>query len=97
MAYDEKQLRDEKGRWTQSMIDRLHQKFEAQGVPNARVQAVAHLQLHGVLHPGTEQLTPKGHERSRMGPEERAKDRAARQLGRHRSEMTMVNGKPRVK
>lgn len=97
MTYDPKQLRDERGRWAQSMIDRLHDKLRAEGVENPRVQAVAHLQLHGVLHPGTETLTPKGLERTRMGPEERAKDRYARQHDRERSEVKLHNGRPRVK
>lgn len=91
------QLRDEKGRWAQSMIDRLHGKLAAQGVENPRVQAVAHLQHTGVLHAGSEMLTPKGLERTRMGPIERAKDRYAQQLGRHRSEIKLLNGRPRVK
>jgi hypothetical protein len=97
MAYNPDQLRDEHGRFAASMIDRLHQALEAKGVPNARVEAVAHLQKHGVLHPGTERLTAKGLERTRMGPIERAKDRGARQLGRDRSEMGFKAGRAYVK
>jgi hypothetical protein len=97
MAFNPNELRDERGRWAAGMVDRLHKIMEAKGVPNARAEAVAHLQKSGVLHPGTETLTPLGVERSHMGPAERMKDRAARQLGRHRSEMKIVNGKARVK
>lgn len=66
-----------------TMIDRLTRQMSAKGVPNARAEAVAHLQNSGVLHKGTEKLTVKGHERTLMGASGRAKDRAARQSGDH--------------
>ena len=97
MPFNPNELRDEHGRWAAGMVDRLTGIMEKKGVPNARAEAVQHLQNSGVLYAGTERLTPLGVERSHMGPQERAKDRAARQLGRHRSEMKIVDGKARVK
>lgn len=91
------QLRDYHGRFAAGMIDRLHGIMEGKGVPNARAEAIAHLQKSGVLYPGTERLTALGLERTRMGPVERAKDRTARQLGRDRSEIGYRDGKPFVK
>lgn len=66
-----------------TMIDRLTRQMSGKGVPNARAEAVAHLQKSGVLRKGTETLTVKGHERTAMGPAGRAKDRAARQSDGH--------------
>ena len=63
------------------MIGRLTRQLDAKGVPNARAEAIAHLQDCGVLRKGTETLTAKGRERTAMGPAGRAKDRAARQTG----------------
>jgi hypothetical protein len=69
-----------------TMIDRLTRQMSAKGVPNARAEAVTHLQNCGVLRKGTETLTAKGRERTHMGPSGRAKDRAARQSGDHKPE-----------
>lgn len=79
------------------MIDRLHGIMEAKGVPNARAEAIAHLQKSGVLYPGTERLTPLGLARTRMGPVERAKDRFARATGHPRHEIGFKGGRPFVK
>jgi hypothetical protein len=91
------QLRDEHGRFAAGMIDRLHGIMQSKGVPNARAEAIAHLQKSGVLYPGTERLTPLGLARTRMGPIERAKDRLARSLGHERSEIGYKAGRPYVK
>jgi hypothetical protein len=61
------------------IVERLTRQLSAKGVPNARVEAVASLQKHGVLYEGTEMLTPTGYKRQAMGPINRAKSRAARQ------------------
>jgi len=91
------QLRDEHGRFAAGMIDRLHSIMQSKGVPNARAEAVAHLQKSGVLKPGTENLTPLGLARTRMGPIERAKDRYARATDRDRSEIGHKAGRTFVK
>jgi hypothetical protein len=68
-----------------SMVDRLTSQMAAKGVPNARVEAIMHLRHCGVLKAdGT--LTAKGRSRTAMGPAGRAKDRAARQADRRKSE-----------
>lgn len=48
--------------------------------------AVKHLQDHGSLYRGTETLTRKGIERSELGAEGRAIDRAAKRLDRPASD-----------
>lgn len=74
-------LRANDGKFAASMIDRLTRQMSAKGVPDARAEAVAHLQNCGVLRKNGETLTAKGKERTLMGPAGRAKDRAARQTG----------------
>jgi hypothetical protein len=68
-----------------SMVDRLTAQMAAKGVPNARVEAIMHLRNSGVLD-AAGRLTAKGRSRTAMGPAGRAKDRAARQTGRAKSE-----------
>lgn len=64
---------------TPKIITRLENQLKAKGMAPAEAAAVAREQLtkHGILRPGTDQLTFYGAQRDQMTPAARAKDRAA--------------------
>jgi hypothetical protein len=78
------------------LITRLTRQMSAKGVPNARVEAVLHLQNCGNLKKGTEELTVKGKKREAMGPAGRAIDRAAQRSGRDPKDYKYVPGRGAV-
>lgn len=92
MSFNPNQLRNQYGRWAADMVDKLERIMAAKGVPNARAEAVAHLQKSGVLKPGTEELTAEGIRRTQLGAAGRAKERAARQTGHKPEEYHATKG-----
>ena len=66
------------------IYDRLVSQLKAKGQSNDAAHAIAssQLQKHGILKPGTKELTAKGEKRNSMSPAERAKDRAANKDGK---------------
>jgi hypothetical protein len=66
------------------ILERLVGQLEAQGKDKKSAFAIAtsELQKAGDLKPGSQELTPKGAQRQAMGAAGRAKDRAAKRLGR---------------
>lgn len=80
------QPRDNSGRWTHGLLDSLKQQLAARGEENPHQKAIEILREQGsVDHAGN--LTRQGEARQRLGREGRAKDRAARQLGREPEDM----------
>lgn len=77
----------------QGMIERLTRQLGKKGLPNAREEAVAHLQKSGILRKGTETLTKKGEERTKMGPAGRAIDRASKLSGRPARDYKYIPGR----
>ena len=67
----------------QLIVKRLTSRLSAKGVPDARAVALEQLAKHGILKPGTEELTFYGATRNAMTPAARAKDRASRASGNH--------------
>ena len=67
------------------ILPRLISQLTAKGVPDAEGVAKRTLTRAGVLDASGE-LTAHGRLRQEMGAAERAKDRAAKQSGRHRSQ-----------
>lgn len=70
------------------ILERLVQQLEAKGKDKGSAFAIATSQLQktGSLKKGTQELTAKGEQRSAMGAEGRAKDRAAKRLDRPTSD-----------
>lgn len=70
-----------------AILDRLVSQLEAKGKDKSSAYAIANSQLqkHGVLKKGTQELTPKGAKRQALGNAGRAKERAARYSGKHKS------------
>lgn len=64
------------------ILDRLTHQLASRGVNNAREEAKVQLAKHGILRPGTEQLTFYGSTRDAMTPAQRAADRAAKYSGK---------------
>lgn len=66
-----------------NILDRLVSQLKAKGMPEGQAYATATktLQKSGSLKPGTQELTAKGKQRSKLGAAGRAKDRAAKQSG----------------
>lgn len=83
------------------ILDRLVSQLEAKGKPKAQAYAIATstLQKSGSLKKGSDQMTRKGEERSKMGAAGRAKDRAAKASGRKPSDFkyNQLNNTARVK
>jgi hypothetical protein len=98
MGYDPDEPRDDKGRWSSSIVDSLKAQLIKKGTPKEKVQdlAVEILQGHGILDAKGE-LTAKGREREALGHKGRVIDRAARQLGRKPEEIGIQNKRPYVK
>jgi hypothetical protein len=100
MSYNPSQPRDQKGKWTEGIVDSLERQLRTKGhAPVAAHQlAIEILTNQGTLD-SAGNLTAKGRDRERMGRAERAKDRAARQLGRKPTEMAYQksSGKAHVK
>jgi len=71
-----------------NILDRLVSQLKAKGMPEGQAYATATktLQKSGSLKPGTQELTAKGKQRSKLGAAGRAKDRAAKQSGRKPSD-----------
>ena len=67
---------------SQPILPRLVSQLAAKGVPDPEGVAKRHLTRAGVLDASGE-LTAHGRIRQEMGAAERAKDRAAKQSGRH--------------
>lgn len=67
------------------ILDRLVGQLEAKGKPKQQAYAIAvsALQKSGNLRPGTVEATSKGKARGEMGAAGRAKDRAAKESGKH--------------
>jgi hypothetical protein len=63
------------------IYDRLVSQLKAKGVPDPYGVAQAQLEKHGILQPGSRNLTAKGETRNAMTPAQRAKDRASRYSG----------------
>lgn len=82
------QPRDDRGRWTHSLIASLENQLLAKGHKGAEAHALAIeiLQKQGSLDKNGV-ITDHGMERQSMGKAGRAKDRAAKQLGRDPSEI----------
>lgn len=72
------------------ILERLRDQLMAKGMPKPRAYAVAtsQLQKHGILKPGSQELTAKGKTRNEMSASERAKDRQAKQSGHSTKEYT---------
>lgn len=72
----------------QNILTRLRKQLEAKGMSydKAHSLAVETLQNSGSLYRGTETLTPKGIERTRMGAAGRAIDREVQRSGRPASD-----------
>lgn len=68
------------------ILDRLVSQLQAKGMDKKKAFAVAtsSLQKAGDLKKGTQELTPKGETRQKMGAAGRAKDRAAARTGKHK-------------
>lgn len=83
------------------ILERLVSQLKAKGMPEKKAYAVAtaHLQKHGSLKKGSQELTAKGRERSKMGAAGRAKDRAAKATGRSPSDYkyNQLNNTARLK
>lgn len=77
----------------QGMVERLTRQMAKKDVPNARAEAVSHLQKSGILRKGTEKLTRKGEERTAMGPAGRAIDRASKLSGHPPSSYRYIPGR----
>jgi len=65
------------------ILTRLTHQLAARGIGNAEAAAREQLTKHGILRPGTDQLTFYGSSREKLGPAGRAKDRAAKYSGSH--------------
>lgn len=63
------------------ILERLVNQLKGK-VENPYAAATAQLEKHGILKPGTEELTAYGRKRDAMTPEQRAKDRASKYTGR---------------
>ena len=83
------------------ILDRLVSQLKAKGKPEGQARAIATstLQKSGSLKRGSDQMTPKGEARSKMGAAGRAKDRAAKVSGRKASDYkyNQLNNTARVK
>jgi hypothetical protein len=68
------------------ILERLVSQLEAKGKPKQQAYAIATsaLQKSGNLKPGTQKATEKGRRRGEMGAAGRAKDRAAKESGKHK-------------
>ena len=69
----------------QNLINRLTSQLSAKGVKNAEGEAIAILKARGHLD-DSGKLTAEGAKRQAMGPDGRAKDRAAKASGHKPSE-----------
>ena len=69
---------------SQPILSRLVSQLTSKGVPDPEGVAKRHLTRSGILDANGE-LTDHGRVREQMGASERAKDRAARQSGKHKS------------
>ena len=60
-----------------AILKSLTSQLEARGKTPAEADSIAREQLtkHGILRPGTDQLTFQGHQRNNMGSKRRAEDR----------------------
>lgn len=65
------------------ILKRLTHQLDARGVKDPEQVALTQLQNHGILKPGTTELTQKGEIRNAMTPAQRAADRAAHYSGNH--------------
>lgn len=69
------------------ILDRLVGQLQAKGQSKAGAYAIATktLQKAGDLKPGSAEATPKGAKRGAMTPAARAKDRASKYSGKHKT------------
>lgn len=83
------------------ILDRLVSQLKAKGKSEKAAYSIATstLQKSGSLKPGTQEMTKKGEERSRMGAAGRAKDRAAKASGHKASDFkyNQLNNTARLK
>jgi len=88
MAYSNAQPRDTRGRWTHALVSSLESQLRKKGhaQPAAHQLAIEILTNQGSLDKHGN-ITDHGLQRQGMGREGRAKDRAAKQLGRKPEEI----------
>lgn len=79
------------------LITRLTRQLSADGVPEARAEAIRILRERGHVKKHSEALTAAGRKRQEMGPAGRAIDRAARQSGHKPSDYVYKNGRAVLK
>lgn len=79
------------------LITRLTRQLSADGVPDARNEALQILRDRGHVHKNSEKLTKAGAEREAMGPARRAIDRASKASGHPPSAYKYVGGRAILK
>jgi hypothetical protein len=99
MPFNPDEPRGPDGRWSSGLMDSLiHQlKVKGHSPDKAHDLAIEIMLNQGLLDRRTGDLTPLGKVREGMGRAGRRIDRAAKQLGRHPSELVYRNGKAVVK
>lgn len=101
MPFNPDEPRGADGKWSSGLMDSLVHQLKAKDKSltpeKARDLATEIMSNQGTLNRHTGELTPLGKMRENLGRAGRRIDRAAKQLGRHPSELGYKHGKPYVK